>query len=75
MDADLRDRKDWKATNCLFLLSGGRVGLLSVVNVLSMSPSIAAFHEPPPRQWINAEEAYAALEQHEEKYLCVFIKT
>ncbi|HLC17243.1 MAG TPA: sulfotransferase [Thermodesulfovibrionia bacterium] len=39
----------WSGCPCVFVLSTGRTGTKTLANLLSLSPDIAAFHEPVPK--------------------------
>ena len=48
----------WESTKCLFVLSTGRTGTTTVVQLIDLSPSISAVHEPEPRHLELLRESF-----------------
>ena len=48
----------WESTKCLFVLSTGRTGTTTVVQLIDLSPNISAVHEPEPRHLELLRESF-----------------
>lgn len=70
----LLGRLNWKSTKCLFIIGTGRVGSTTTIELLNLSPRIAAFHEPKPLLLEESKAAYHDLKVNEEKYRRAFTK-
>jgi hypothetical protein len=65
-------RRRWRSAQCLFILSTGRVGTTTIVNLLNLSRRIQAFHEPEPRLLMEGKVAYDDLDIRWPVYKKVF---
>jgi hypothetical protein len=62
----------WRDTRCLFVLSTGRVGTVSLTSLLGCSRGITAFHEAPPALLEESKAAYTGIWEHPKKYEQIF---
>lgn len=63
----------WRSTRCLFNLSTGRTGTLTMVKLLNLSPEINAFHEPRPVLGEVSKAAYNDIWVQPDKYKPLFV--
>jgi len=62
----------WQEARCAFIMSTGRVGTMSLVKILGLSPDVVAYHEPAPRCEVEHKEAYQQLGGSLEGYRPLF---
>lgn len=62
----------WTKTPSLFVLSTGRTGTAALARILSLSPSIDAFHEPAPQPLRERQAAFWEIEKNIDKYAIKF---
>ncbi|MEX2119547.1 MAG: sulfotransferase [Pirellulales bacterium] len=52
---------NWQHARCLFVLSTGRVGTVTLMHLLRLSNQVRAWHEPEPQLIAEAKAAHAGL--------------
>lgn len=71
----LRWGRYWKSTKCLFLLHTGRVGSVTAIKLLDLSPHVYALHEPSLLESLTPKYACTDPEEYAARYGAVFAKT
>jgi hypothetical protein len=66
--------RNWKDTPCVFTVSTGRTGTVTLIELISLSPRVQAFHEPKPLLGDLNVKAFYNLNQNPEQYRKAFIR-
>lgn len=64
----------WKEARCLFVLSTGRTGTMTLARLLDLSEEVDAFHEPRPQLLEARQSARWDVYANEAKYRHIFIR-
>lgn len=65
-------RLDWKKSPCVFTLSTGRSGTLTLIKMLGLSPDIYAVHEPDPKLLDEFNTAFYEIRANSRRYRTLF---
>ena len=69
----LISRSCWRKARCTFILSTGRVGTKTIINLANLAEQVEADHEPLPRRRTLARQAYHDIHQRSDFYRRHFI--
>lgn len=64
----------WRHARALFVISTGRVGTVSLIQVLNLSPLVEAHHEPQPTYLHLMPQAFVEMSQRPRRYARLFAR-
>jgi len=65
-------RLSWRNAECMFIISTGRTGSSTLINLLNTSSAIKAYHEPKPNLLEEMKASYAEAWEKPERYRRLF---
>lgn len=70
----LLGRKRWREAPSLIVLSTGRTATTALARLLNLSPTLRAFHEPPPISTLTTRTVFQEVHAQPQKYRDLYIK-